>query len=341
MSAIQSPIHEPLPVIENGIDRSTWYGAHGLSGYVRMLVIREIESRLASYLKEGLLSGSTHPSVGMEAVCVGVSMALRPGDAVTSTHRGHGHCLARGAAPASLLAELFGRAGGYCGGKGGSMHIAVHDLGLLGTNGIVGASIGIATGAALAAQLQSTTDVAVSFFGDGAINQGIFHEALNLASIWKLPVIFVCENNQYAQSAAIRDMVNVDKLETRASAYGIPGLGVDGMDIYDVWSSARDAVARARAGRGPTLLVAETWRYLGHMVGDTERYRTDDDQARWQQRDPLAALRSQLTHVGEEDLRAVESGVKAAIDAAESQARESALPESETAFRDVYGADNG
>ncbi len=218
------------------------------------------------------------------------------------------------------------------------MHIASRELGILGTNGIVGASIGIATGAALAAQLQGTSDIAVAFFGDGAINQGMFHEAVNLASIWSLPVVFVCENNQYAQSAAIADMVAIKDLSTRAQSYGIPGHAVDGMDVYTVWNAARSAVERARSGRGPSLVVADTWRFFGHMVGDTERYRTAEDHDRWRQRDPIDALQSQFQEFGAEDLADIESMVIAEVDDAERIARHSPDPHIDSAFTDVYGS---
>lgn len=322
------------------MDRGPWLASHGSAALRRMLLIREVESRLPTYLKEGLISGSTHPSVGMEAVCVGVSMALEPGDSVGSTHRGHGHCLARGADPVRILAELFGRADGYCGGKGGSMHIASQELGILGTNGIVGASIGIATGAALAAQVQGTSDIAVAFFGDGAINQGMFHEALNLASIWSLPVVFVCENNQYAQSAAIADMVAIDDLSVRSKSYGIPGHAVDGMDVFAVWAAARSAVERARTGQGPSLIVADTWRFLGHMVGDTERYRTVEDHDRWRQRDPVDSLRMELKAHDGETQDALRGEVVQEVDRAEQTARNSPVPAAASAFIDVYGSDH-
>lgn len=338
MSPIANGAAPHLPSVTTPTSQPTWLGEHGHAALRRMLLIREVESRLPTYLKEGLISGSTHPSVGMEAVCVGVSMALEVGDSIGSTHRGHGHCLARGAEPAKILAELFGRADGYCGGKGGSMHIASRDLGILGTNGIVGASIGIATGAALAAQIQGTGDIAVAFFGDGAINQGMFHEALNLASIWSLPVVFVCENNQYAQSAAIADMVAIEDLSTRSQSYGIPGHAVDGMDVYAVWQAARSAAERARSGQGPSLIVADTWRFLGHMVGDTERYRTVEDHDRWRQRDPIGALESQLQQLGRHDFADLRSTVTAAVDKAEQFARNSPDPHVDRAFTDVYGS---
>jgi acetoin:2,6-dichlorophenolindophenol oxidoreductase subunit alpha len=305
-----------------------------------MGVIREFESRLAGYATEGLIQGSTHPSVGMEAVAVGVCGALRRDDVIASTHRGHGHCLAKGAAPDRLLAEILGRRTGYSLGKGGSMHAASAELGILGTNGIVGASIGIATGAALAFTLRREDRVAVAFFGDGATNQGLFHEALNLAAIWSLPCVFVCENNHFAQSAAIEEMVAVDRLSRRADAYGMPGVDVDGMDVRAVAGAAADAVARAREGGGPTLLVADTWRFLGHMVGDTEIYRTAEQSDPWRAKDPIVRLAGELVGAGAATREQVDDTLAAAraeVDSAEATARAAAAPDRSAAFDDVYG----
>jgi pyruvate dehydrogenase E1 component alpha subunit len=304
-----------------------------------MQVIREFESRLAAYAKEGLIRGSTHPGVGMEAVAVGVAMGLRTDDTIASTHRGHAHCLAKGADPGRLLAEIFGRSDGYCGGKGGSMHAGVAAYGILGTNGIVGAGIGIATGAALAAQLAGRDSVSVAFFGDGAINQGIFHESLNLAAIWSLPAIYVCENNHYAQSAALRDMVVNADLAARAAGYAVPSLAVDGMDVAAVYRAAGSAVDRARGGQGPTLIVADTYRYLGHMVGDTEIYRDAAEVDRWRARDPIPRLTTELVERGLMEPDAVKTAERAAVqlvDQAEVFARRSAAPAPSTAYLDVY-----
>lgn len=304
-----------------------------------MLLIREFESRLDRFSAEGLIRGSTHPAVGMEAVAVGVGLALRNGDAVASTHRGHAHCLARGADPGRLLAEIFGRRDGYCGGKGGSMHVGVAELGILGTNGIVGASIGIATGSALAAQLASGTEVTVAFFGDGAINQGIFHESLNLAAIWSLPVVYVCENNHYAQSAPLAEMVGTLDLAGRGRALGVPAYTVDGMDVSTVHSAAATAAAKARAGQGPTLIVADTYRFLGHMVGDTEIYRDGAEVTTWRARDPIPALADRLITQGVLDAAEVESlhaHASSLVDAAEEFARNSPAPYRRYANDHVY-----
>lgn len=303
-----------------------------------MLEIREFEQRLPGFSKEKLIRGSTHASVGMEAVAVGVSLHLQPQDTVVSNHRGHGHCLARGADPGRTLAEIFGRADGYCHGKGGSMHIGVAELGILGTNGIVGAGIGLATGAALASQLNGDQGVSVCYFGDGASNQGVLAEAMNLAAIWKLPVLFVCENNHYAQSASIERMVAQPQLSRRGEAYGVASVDVDGMDVAAVADVTAAAVARARAGDGPTLIVADTYRYLGHMADDTEIYRTVEEVEQWKAKDPVRQLASRLVDGGvltEDDLAEIEKAAEVIVDEAERFARCSPYPPVEHAFIDV------
>lgn len=310
----------------------------GVETLAGMMTIREFEGRLPGFANEGLLRGSTHPSVGMEAVAVGVSRVLRPGDKVASNHRGHAHCLAKGADLGRTLAEIFGRADGYCGGKGGSMHIGVAELGILGTNGIVGAGIGLATGAALAAQAQGTEDVAVAYFGDGASNQGVLAEAFNLAAIWKLPVVFVCENNHFAQSATFERMVAQTQLSRRGEAYGVPSVDVDGMDVASVSDAALAAVQRARRGEGPTFIVADTYRFFGHMAGDTEIYRTREAVELAWHRDPVRKLQTRLLEAGltdESGIAAVGSRAAQAVDEAESFARASAWPLIATAFSDV------
>ncbi|GAA3716211.1 thiamine pyrophosphate-dependent dehydrogenase E1 component subunit alpha [Streptomyces tremellae] len=314
----------------------------GLRALRTMLLIREFERRLPGYAEKKLIRGSTHPSVGMEAVAVGVSMALGPLDSIASNHRGHAHCLARGADPARTLAEILGRADGYCGGKGGSMHIAVRELGILGTNGIVGAGIGLATGAALAARLAGSDEVAVAYFGDGASNQGVLAESLNLAAVWALPTVFVCENNHYAQSAAIERMVAQLRISERGTAYGVPSVDVDGMDLVAVHEAATSAVRRARAGGGPTLIVADTYRYLGHMADDTQIYREPAEVDTWRERDPIAALARRLIaarHLTGDALGRLERDALHAVDAAEAFALASPHPAAESAFRDVYATE--
>jgi pyruvate dehydrogenase E1 component alpha subunit len=322
------------------MNRSAWLNENGLAAYRMMLTIREFERRLATYLGEGLIPGSTHPSVGMEAIAVGVSVGLHNDDVIASTHRGHAHCLAKGADPQRILAEIFGRATGYCGGKGGSMHLAARDVGIIGTNGIVGASIGLATGAALAAKHRLDNTVAIAYFGDGAMNQGIFHEALNLAAVWRLPCIYVCENNHFAQSSRVEDMVSISDLSARAASYGIPGVGVDGMDVVAVAEAASGALERARSGKGPSLIVADTYRYLGHMIGDTEIYRSKEEVADWKPRDCLARLEADLSIEGllDDTLLAREHAtVRGTLDDADRFARSSPKPDPVTALSQVYG----
>src|SRR5438270_7368417 len=237
-----------------------------LEMFDRMMTIRLFEMRVIELFREGVIRGSTHTYIGMEAGAVGACTALRADDYITSTHRGHGHCIAKGGDPRLMMAELLGKATGYCKGKGGSMHIADVEAGILGANGIVGGGIGLATGAALAAQRAGRDDVTLCFFGDGALNQGVLHESANLAAIWKLPVVYICENNQYAMSARADKFTSVPDPEVRAKAYGFPGVSCDGMDVMAVYRTVADAVARARAGEGPSLVVCVTYRYFGHHV---------------------------------------------------------------------------
>ncbi|WP_200792170.1 thiamine pyrophosphate-dependent dehydrogenase E1 component subunit alpha [Agrococcus sp. Marseille-P2731] len=314
---------------------------HGLPALELMARIREFERRMPLLSEEGLIRGSTHPSVGMEAVAVGVSMTLDAKDAIASNHRGHAHTLAKGADFGRTMAEILGRADGYCGGKGGSMHIGVKELGVLGTNGIVGAGIGLATGSALAAKTLGDGSVAVAYFGDGAANQGVLAEAFNLAAIWNLPVIFVCENNHYAQSASFEQMTAQTDLTQRGIAYGVPSVDVNGMDVAEVYEASAAAVARARAGEGPTFIVADTYRYLGHMAGDTEIYRSAEEVQQWRDRDPIAKIAARLIDAGvltQEQFEQLELDIVADVDAAEQFARSSPFPEVATAFVDVYAA---
>ncbi len=311
----------------------------GLAGLKLMAKIREFERRMPLLSEEGLIRGSTHPSLGMEAIAVGVSLALTDKDAIASTHRGHAHTLAKGADFGRTMAEILGRKDGYCGGKGGSMHIGVKELGVLGTNGIVGAGIGIATGAALASKQLGDGTVAVSYFGDGASNQGVLAEAFNLAAIWKLPVIFVLENNHYAQSASINDMVAQTDLSKRGEAYGVPSFNGDGMNLEEVYELASAAVERARAGEGPTLLVLETYRYLGHMAGDTEIYRTKDEVEAAKSNDPIEKLLARLIEAGvitAEEWETTSKELFEEVEAAEQFARNSPYPDVSEAFTDVY-----
>lgn len=311
----------------------------GLKGLKMMTRIREFERRMPLLSEEGLIRGSTHPSVGMEAVAVGVSMALKDSDAIASNHRGHAHTLAKGADFGRTMAEILGRVDGYCGGKGGSMHIGVKELGVLGTNGIVGAGIGLATGAALASKISGDGNVAVAYFGDGASNQGVLAEAFNLSAIWNLPIVFVCENNHYAQSASIEEMVAQKDLSQRGTAYGVRSVNVNGMDLEEVHTAAVEAVTRARNGEGPSFIVADTYRYLGHMAGDTEIYRSADEVQSWKDKDPIAKLAAKLIDSGalsEAQWQQVQDDAVTEIQAAEDFARNSPFPSADQATTDVY-----
>lgn len=307
--------------------------------YWQMLAIRGFDTRIHDLFQQELIRGSTHPYVGMEAVAVGACAALKEGDYIASTHRGHGHCIAKDCDLNLMMAELLGKETGYCKGKGGSMHIADLDKGMLGANGIVGGGMGLATGAALACHLRGNDNVAIAFFGDGAINQGVFYECANMAAAWKLPVIFLCENNQYAMSASIVQMTGMVDLSARAQAFGFPGVNCDGMSPLAVYETVAAAVARARRGDGPSLIVAETYRLRGHNVGDTERYRTTDEVSQWRERDPIPAFRALLIERGvltEASATELEEKVNDALAAAEEFARQSPDPSLETLMEDVY-----
>jgi TPP-dependent pyruvate/acetoin dehydrogenase alpha subunit len=266
--------------------------------YERMFAIRQFEERSIAEFKAGTLPGFIHASVGQEAIPVGVCGHLRADDAITSTHRGHGHLIAKGCDIHGMFAELYGKETGLCRGRGGSMHIMDRAVGILGANGIVGGGIPIAAGAGLAFQLQGSDQVVVAFFGDGAVNIGSFHEALNLAGLWQLPVIFVCENNQYAESTPLAQSLPIPTLEARARSYGFDGVVVDGNSLDEVHAAAGAAIALARAGGGPTLIQADTYRWYGHHTGDVAPYRTDDEVKKWKARDPLARVRAQLDDAG-------------------------------------------
>jgi TPP-dependent pyruvate/acetoin dehydrogenase alpha subunit len=260
-----------------------------------MLTIRRFEERASADYHAGKIYGVVHCYIGQEAVAVGTCAALNRSDRIISTHRGHGHCIAKGASLQKMMAELMGRVTGYCKGLGGSMHIADLELNILGANGIVGAGIGIGTGAGLSNKLRGTHAVGVVFFGDGAINEGIFHECLNIASVWKLPVVYLCENNQYALSTSAKDSTSIDVLSKRASAYSLPGLTVDGNDVLAVYGAVSEAVARARRGEGPTLIEALTYRWGDHsMRANLPRYRTESEEVEWRKLDAVARFEHKL-----------------------------------------------
>jgi pyruvate dehydrogenase E1 component alpha subunit len=310
-----------------------------LEMYDRMLTIRRFELRVIELFREGVIRGSTHTYIGMEANAVGCCTALRPDDYITSTHRGHGHCIAKGGDVRLMMAELLGKATGYCKGKGGSMHIADLDMGILGANGIVGGGIGIATGAALSAKMRGSGQVCVCFFGEGGINQGTFHENANLASIWKLPVIYFCENNQYAMSMSVKRATAVADIASRAAAYDMPGVNVDGMDVLAVYEATRQAVERARAGEGPSLIVATTYRFEGHNIGDPQPYRSRDEVEEWRKRDAIERFGRFLIDEGiatRAEIEAIHQAVDQKIDEAVEFARQSPEPELSSLEDDVY-----
>src|SRR5689334_1391981 len=304
-----------------------------------MLTIRLFDERALALYRAGEMRGTTHPYIGMEAVGVGVMLALRPDDYVTSTHRGHGHTIAKGGDVRRMMAELLGRATGYSGGKGGSMHIADMDKHMLGANGIVGGGMGLATGAALTAKLRQNGSVAICFFGDGALEQGILHETTNLAAIWKLPVVFVCENNQYAMSARSDWSIAGGDPAARAAGYGIPGVTVDGMDLFAVHAQASEFVERARAGDGPAYLVCNTYRYHGHHAGDPLNYREKEEVDRWRQQDPIERVKSEAISRGvlsPSDAAELERTIEAQIDEAVEFARNSPEPTPDQLMTDIY-----
>ena len=265
------------------------------SMYSRMLLIRYFEDRVYDIFAKKQVAGTSHLCQGQEAVSVGVNFCLEGTDWITCTYRGHGHCLAKGVEPNSIMAEIMGKATGCCGGKGGSMHITDYSKGVLGSFAIVGAGIPVAAGAALASWYTGSKSVAVSFFGDGAANIGAFHEGLNFASVMKLPVVFVCENNLYGEYTPMAKSTSVVNIADRASGYGIPGIVVDGNDILAVHGAAREAVLRARQGKGPTLIECKTYRHKGHSRTDPGKYRPDEEVKHWMARDPIALFREYLT----------------------------------------------
>lgn len=307
--------------------------------YRTMRLIRRFEERVVELVNRDEIPGVTHEYVGEEAVATGVCNALRPDDVITSTHRGHGHILAKGGDPRRMIAELMGKASGYNRGRGGSMHIADLSLGIYGANGIVGAGTPIACGAAFAAKLQGSDRVGVAFFGDGGMNQGVVHEAMNLAAIWRLPVVFVCENNGYAISAPISQMALVERLADRAAGYGMPGEAVDGMDVLAVHAATTRAVERARAGGGPTLLECRTYRFGGHFSAEKARgikYRSDEEIAEWRKRDPLVTYPAWLKREGICDPARVDAEVEAQLEEAIAFARQSPFPAPEEALDGMY-----
>jgi len=311
-----------------------------LDMYERMVTIREFEEAGGRLSQQGRIPGALHLYVGEEAVATGVCANLNDDDYITSTHRGHGHLVAKGGDLRLMYAELFGKATGYCKGKGGSMHIADLDLGMLGANGIVGGGPPIAVGAAFTAKARGKGQVAVCFFGDGASNEGTLHEAANMASLFRLPVIFCCENNLYGEYTPQARHQTIVDVADRAGSYNMPGVVVDGMDVMAVYEGAHEAIARARRGDGPTLLECKTYRFYDHVgVNATATYRTDDEVSRWRQRDPIGIFqahlqqRGLLSAAGDEEIR---GRVRARIEEALRFAEESPLPTPDDLLVDVY-----
>ena len=309
-------------------------------GMLRMMIrIRAFEMKLVDLVRNLVIKGTMHPYVGQEAVAAGVCAALWPDDYITSTHRGHGHALAKGADMNRMMAELLGRHTGYCKGKGGSMHIADLELGMLGCNGIVGGGMGITVGAALSVKLRGTDQVSVGFFGDGAANTGITHEAMNLAAAWRLPAIFVCENNQYALSMPIAKAVAMPDIAARAAGYGMPGEVVDGNDVMAVWAATRRAVERARRGEGPTLLECKTYRWLQHSLRVKGPDRPAEEEAAWRAKCPIARLRRQLVQeklLDDAGFAAIEAAAAKEVEDAVAFALASPEPPLEEIELDVY-----
>lgn len=306
----------------------------------KMFEIRLFEEKVFDLYGQNLVPGTIHLYVGEEAVAVGVCSNLRKDDYITSTHRGHGHCIAKGADSKRIMAEILGKKTGYCKGKGGSMHIADFSVGMLGATAVVGAGLPIAVGAGLTAKLKKTDQVTACFFGEGASNQGTFHESLNLASAWDLPVIFVCENNLYAMGTRQSRIMKILNIADRAAAYGMPGCVVDGNDVLAVYEAAYAAVERARSGKGPTLIECKTYRHKGHSRVDPAKYRAKEEVQEWLDRDPIKRLKQKLLNdhiLNNEEIKAIEREASARVEASAKFALESAYPAPDEALEDVYG----
>jgi len=306
----------------------------------KMLQIRFFEEKVFELYGQNLVPGTIHLYAGEEAVAVGVCSALRKEDYITSTHRGHGHCLAKGADPQRTMAEILGKKTGYCKGKGGSMHIADFSIGMLGATAVVGAGLPIAVGAGLSAKLRGTDQVTVCFFGEGASNQGTFHESINMAAAWKLPVIFVCENNLYAMGTRQTRIMAIENVADRAVGYGIPGFAVDGNDVLAVYDASKKAIERARKGEGPTLIECKTYRHKGHSRVDSAKYRPKEEVEEWLKKDPIKRFRERLAQekvLSEKEAQDIERQVLHEIEQSVKFAVESPYPTPEEALEDVYG----
>lgn len=307
--------------------------------YRIMVKIRRFDETIIQLYADGEIPGFMHLYIGEEAVAAGICAALHKSDYITSTHRGHGHCIAKGGRLDYMMAELFGRKTGYCKGKGGSMHIADLDIGILGANGIVGGGIPIAVGAGVGIQYKNDNDVVVCFFGDGATNGGLFHEACNLASVWDLPVIFVCENNQYAQTTPQTEHQKIHDVAERALAYNMKSVIIDGNDVIKVYETSLEAVKKAREGGGPTFIECKTYRWRGHWEGDPQPYRTQDEVEEWKLKCPLIRFRKYLIEnkvERKQDLERVDKEIEDELQKAVEFARISPFPDPREALEDVY-----
>ncbi|HID88873.1 MAG TPA: pyruvate dehydrogenase (acetyl-transferring) E1 component subunit alpha [Anaerolineae bacterium] len=305
----------------------------------QMYTIRAFEEKAEELYAMGKVHGTMHLSIGMEASAVGSIAALRPDDLILSTHRGHGHCIAKGADLNKMMAEFMGKETGYCRGRGGSMHIADVESGNLGANGVVAGGIPIAVGVGLGLKMQRRDQIILCFFGDGAANTGAFHESLNMAAIWSLPVVYVCENNQYAMSLSVRKAFAIEQISDRAAAYGIPGVTVDGNDVMAVYEAVKEAVDRARAGKGPTLVENITYRWRGHSKSDVNRYRTREEIEAWKKKCPIRRFRARLIEEGvltEKEADRIRDEAYAAVDAAVAFAEASPEPSLDTIEEGVY-----
>lgn len=305
----------------------------------QMYQIRFFEETIMTLLEENYIKGGSHLYAGQEAVAVGACAGIKADDYITSTHRGHGHAIAKGGKLPELMAEICGKATGCCKGKGGSLHLADLDTGNLGANGIVGGSFGIAAGAGLSIKMRKTGQVVLCIFGDGAINEGIGHEAMNMAAAWKLPVVFICENNLYGMSVSVERATGIKDLKGRAQAYNFPGIIVDGMDVLAVKEAVEQAAGRARKGEGPTLIECKTYRYFGHSRSDPRAYRTRDEEKEWKKRDPIVNFQERLLKEGiltEEEIKAVEEETKQEVAEATVFAKESPFPPPEELYQDIF-----
>lgn len=304
-----------------------------------MVRVRTFEERVAKEFAAGNIPGIVHLYVGEEAIATGVCANLRPEDYIISTHRGHGHLIAKGGKTNQMMAEIYGKKTGYCKGKGGSMHIADVDIGILGANGIVGAGIPIAAGVALSARMRGTDQVVVCFLGDGAANTGRFHEGVNMASSWKLSVVYVIENNLWAISTRTSEVMNIANIADRAAAYGIPGITVDGNDVIAVYEAACEAIARARTGEGPTLVECMTYRWHGHSERDPQTYRPKEEVEKWMRKDPILRFRKRLVETGvltEKKANEIKQEILEELDRAVKFAEESPYPAPEETLEDVF-----